>query len=111
MRWTDDLLFVTENFSRAKHFLNSLLDGIAEYGVKINPTKTKINFDHLERNLEKNVECRDGCEFIPWCGLLFDTQTLEVRGLLQVPQRSPRNNKSSSSHLAGNTSRTRRGRI
>ena len=79
MRWTDDLLFVTENFSRAKHFLNSLLDGIAEYGVKINPTKTKINFDHLERNLEKNVECRDGCEFIPWCGLLFDTQTLEVR--------------------------------
>jgi hypothetical protein len=79
MRWTDDLLFVTENFSRAKHFLNSLLDGIAEYGVKINPTKTKINFDHLERNLEKNVEYRDGCEFIPWCGLLFDTQTLEVR--------------------------------
>ena len=79
MRWTDDLLFVTENFSRAKHFLNSLLDGIAEYGVKINPTKTKINFDHLERNLEKNAEYRDGCEFIPWCGLLFDTQTLEVR--------------------------------
>ena len=25
------------------------------------------------------MECRDGCEFIPWCGLLFDTQTLEVR--------------------------------
>lgn len=79
MRWTDDLLFVTDNFSRAKHFLNSLLDGIAEYGVEINPTKTKINFDHLERNLEKNVECKDGREFIPWCGLLFDTQTLEVR--------------------------------
>ena len=79
MRWTDDLLFVTDNFSRAKHFLNSLLDGIAEYGVEINPTKTKINFDHLERKLEKNVECKDGCEFIPWCGLLFDTQTLEVR--------------------------------
>jgi telomerase reverse transcriptase len=79
MRWTDDLLFVTDNEARAKKFLNTLLDGIAEYGVEINPLKTKINFDHPERDLEKNVTKMDGCEFIPWCGLLFDCKTLEVR--------------------------------
>lgn len=53
--------------------------GVPEYGFVINPGKTVVNFP-----VDKDIP---GCSafkqlpartVIPWCGLLIDTQTLEV---------------------------------
>ncbi|XP_053103981.1 telomerase reverse transcriptase isoform X2 [Hemicordylus capensis] len=79
MRLTDDFLLVTPHLMQAKTFLRTLAMGIPEYGFVINPAKTVVNFPV--------DEAIPGCsEFkqlpthtvIPWCGLLIDTQTLEV---------------------------------
>ncbi|XP_048364572.1 telomerase reverse transcriptase isoform X2 [Sphaerodactylus townsendi] len=79
MRLTDDFLFVTPHLGEAKTFLRTLAEGIPEYGFTINPAKTTVNF-----SLDDDIP---GCSafkqlpahsMFPWCGLLIDTQTLEV---------------------------------
>lgn len=56
----------------------TLAMGIPEYGFLINPKKTVVNF-----SVDDIPECSEfkqlpNCRLIPWCGLLLDTQTLEV---------------------------------
>ncbi|XP_060109638.1 telomerase reverse transcriptase [Heteronotia binoei] len=81
MRLTDDFLLVTPHLEAAKTFLRTLARGIPEYGFSINPAKTMMNFP-----LDEAVDI-PGCSafkqfpahtMFPWCGLLIDTQTLEV---------------------------------
>ncbi|XP_025019954.1 telomerase reverse transcriptase [Python bivittatus] len=79
MRLTDDFLLVTPHLAQAKTFLRTLTEGIPEYGFVINPSKTVVNFpvdEHVPGCLEFRqlpVHC-----VIPWCGLLINTQTLEI---------------------------------
>ncbi|XP_077789520.1 telomerase reverse transcriptase isoform X1 [Podarcis muralis] len=79
MRLTDDFLLATPHLTEAKAFLRTLAMGVPEYGFVINPGKTVVNFP-----VDKDIP---GCSafkqlpartVIPWCGLLIDTQTLEV---------------------------------
>ncbi|XP_069766142.1 telomerase reverse transcriptase isoform X2 [Narcine bancroftii] len=79
LRLIDDFLLMTPHLSQAKKFLRILAAGIPDYGCFINPHKTVVNFP-LEENLPGCDTARslpEHCIF-PWCGLLFDTQTLEV---------------------------------
>uniref|UniRef100_A0A8D0GGA9 Telomerase reverse transcriptase n=1 Tax=Sphenodon punctatus TaxID=8508 RepID=A0A8D0GGA9_SPHPU len=79
MRLTDDFLLVTPHLTEAKFFLRTLAIGIPEYGFLINPSKTVVNFpvDEDIPGCSKFKQLPARC-VIPWCGLLLDTQTLEV---------------------------------
>ncbi|GCB59965.1 hypothetical protein scyTo_0011033 [Scyliorhinus torazame] len=56
-----------------------LAAGIPEYGCFISPQKTVVNFA-LDDNLPgcSKAKSLPRHSLFPWCGLLFDTQTLEV---------------------------------
>ncbi|XP_077166666.1 telomerase reverse transcriptase isoform X2 [Paroedura picta] len=81
MRLTDDFLLVTPHLAEAKKFLRTLAASIPEYGFSINPAKTVVNFP-----LDEAADIPGYSAFqqlpahsmFPWCGLLIDTQTLEV---------------------------------
>ncbi|XP_067911308.1 telomerase reverse transcriptase isoform X2 [Heterodontus francisci] len=79
LRLIDDFLLVTPHLANAKRFLRILAAGIPEYGCFISPHKTVINFA-LDENLPgfSKVKTLPEHSLFPWCGLLFDTQTLEV---------------------------------
>ncbi|XP_030368445.1 telomerase reverse transcriptase isoform X1 [Strigops habroptila] len=78
IRLIDDFLLVTPHLTKARAFLRTLATGIPEYGFLINPNKTVVNFrvDDIP-GCSKFKQLPD-CRVIPWCGLLFDIQTLEV---------------------------------
>lgn len=58
---------------------STLVRGIPEYGCKINLQKTVVNFPVETGALggAAPLQLPPHCLF-PWCGLLLDTQTLEV---------------------------------
>ncbi|XP_078395617.1 telomerase reverse transcriptase [Cetorhinus maximus] len=79
LRLVDDFLLVTPHLAHAKRFLRILAAGIPEYGCFISPHKTVVNFA-LDENLPgcSKAKLLPEHTLFPWCGLLFDTQTLEV---------------------------------
>lgn len=58
---------------------STLVRGVPEYGCMINLQKTVVNFPVETGALDGAVphQLPAHCLF-PWCGLLLDTQTLEV---------------------------------
>eukprot|EP00062_Callorhinchus_milii_P005484 gi/632945015/ref/XP_007887823.1/ PREDICTED: telomerase reverse transcriptase [Callorhinchus milii] len=79
LRLIDDFLLVTPHLSQAQRFLRMLTAGIPEYGCFIHPNKTMVNFP-LDNDLLGCINVKtlqEHCLF-PWCGLLLNTQTLEV---------------------------------
>ncbi|XP_036063361.1 telomerase reverse transcriptase isoform X2 [Onychomys torridus] len=79
LRLVDDFLLVTPHLDQAKSFLSTLVRGIPEYGCMINLQKTMVNFPVDSGALDGAAphQLPAHCLF-PWCGLLLDTQTLEV---------------------------------
>ncbi|GCC38545.1 hypothetical protein chiPu_0017060 [Chiloscyllium punctatum] len=79
LRLVDDFLLVTPHLECAKNFLRILAAGIPEYGCFISPHKTLVNFA-LDEDLPgcSKIMSLPEHSLFPWCGLLFDTQTLEV---------------------------------
>ncbi|XP_034379439.1 telomerase reverse transcriptase isoform X2 [Arvicanthis niloticus] len=79
LRFVDDFLLVTPHLAQAKAFLSTLVRGVPEYGCMINLQKTVVNFPVETGTLDGAVphQLPAHCLF-PWCGLLLDTQTLEV---------------------------------
>lgn len=73
VRFIDDMLFVSTSYSTATQFLELMLPGFAEYGIEICLHKVATNFYHP-------LVCQklDSTKAFPWCGLLIDTDTLEV---------------------------------
>lgn len=56
--------------------------GFPDYGVHMNPAKTKLSFDMRlgDQALPRNTyTAKDGQEFLKWCGLLINTRTLELQ--------------------------------
>ncbi|XP_068092548.1 telomerase reverse transcriptase isoform X3 [Hyperolius riggenbachi] len=78
MRLIDDFLFVTPNLEKAKTFLRTLTEGIPEYGFFTSLNKTVTNFPTDEIPGCIGVEHLPSHTLFSWCGLLIDTQTLEV---------------------------------
>lgn len=74
MRQIDDTLYASSDRSKAKQLAQRMTKGWDdEHGYTINPTKTRSNFD-------AGVGGVTNMRFIPWCGYIVDTKTLEVRG-------------------------------
>ncbi|XP_042551185.1 telomerase reverse transcriptase [Dipodomys spectabilis] len=79
LRLVDDFLLVTPHLAKAQAFLRVLVRGVPEYGCEINVQKTVVNFplEGVALDGAAPMQLPAHCLF-PWCGLLLDTQTLEV---------------------------------
>ena len=55
--------------------------GFPDYGISINPAKTRANFDGMSRwpSIRCTYKTADGAEFIKWCGLQINVSSLEVQ--------------------------------
>lgn len=71
LRLIDDFLFITPDKIAAERFVQTLYDGIPEYGVNIKLEKSLLNF------AMKNVPCHENFLF-PYCGLHIDIRDLSI---------------------------------
>lgn len=98
-RWTDDLLHISATRAPAEGFLSAALAGFAEYGCSVNTNKTSLNFDFTPSSTSSGCTTggaasptpqiprrevmsgggRGGRRCIAWCGLLIDSENLELR--------------------------------
>ncbi|XP_069469753.1 telomerase reverse transcriptase [Ambystoma mexicanum] len=78
MRLIDDFLLVTPYLDKAETFLRTLAEGIPQYGCSISLSKTMVNFPLTDLPGCSQAEQLPARSVFPWCGVLFDTQTLEV---------------------------------
>ncbi len=76
LRLIDDFLLITTNKDHAKRLLQTMHDGVEEYGVEVNPAKSLANFD-VEINGHQVPRSMDDLKF-PYCGNLIDTRTLTI---------------------------------
>ncbi|XP_058420373.1 telomerase reverse transcriptase isoform X2 [Diceros bicornis minor] len=90
LRLVDDFLLVTPHLTQARAFLRTLVRGVPEYGCVANLRKTVVNFpvDGGALGGAAPLQLPAHCLF-PWCGLLLDTRTLEVLGVLRLLQLRP----------------------
>ena len=74
LRLIDDFLLISTNEDHARMFLQIMHDGIEEYGVKVNPVKSLVNFEAIV-NSNRIARCSTA---FPYCGNVIDTRTLEI---------------------------------
>ncbi|XP_076006113.1 telomerase reverse transcriptase [Genypterus blacodes] len=80
MRLVDDFLLITPHPHQAQTFLRVLLDGVPQYGLKVNPRKVLANFEVSAGTCgAASVPSLPPRCLFPWCGLLLDTHTLDVQ--------------------------------
>lgn len=77
IRLTDDFVFITTDRHQAECFLETMKQGKPELGVKINVEKSQSNLN--QHGDASQLPTMSGKTLFPWCGLLFDTSTGEVR--------------------------------
>ena len=75
LRLIDDFLFISLDKGRSIRFLQTMLNGIADYGAEIHPSKSLANFEVEMDGIAVPVLKRD---VFPYCGILVDTQSLEI---------------------------------
>lgn len=76
LRLIDDFLLITTDAKQAKQFLQTMHDGLPDYGVSVSPDKTLVNFE-VSVNGRKVTRLVDGHEF-PYCGTFINTNTLNI---------------------------------
>ncbi|CAI6095587.1 unnamed protein product [Clonostachys chloroleuca] len=76
LRFMDDFLFITQDKKKAVQFVETMHQGVPEYGVEVNTKKTLLNF-HMKSQDEPLSTISHGEKF-PYCGTLIDCQTLEI---------------------------------
>ncbi|KAI8789896.1 telomerase reverse transcriptase [Biomphalaria glabrata] len=77
VRMVDDILFVTQNKLKAKAILKLFLEGFPQFNCKINLMKTCVNFDYIHPVFGKAPVLPEN-GLLSFCGLGFNTKTLEV---------------------------------
>lgn len=98
LRLIDDFLLITTNRNHAIRFLQVMHDGIEEYGVKVNPAKSLVNFEVTVN--EVHIPRLVGDTGFPYCGNIIDTKTLEI-----TKDRDRRRNTGSILHLKARQAR------
>jgi telomerase reverse transcriptase len=76
LRLIDDFLLITTDHSHAKQFLQIMHDGVPDYGVNVNPTKTLTNFEVMING--QKVTRVVGTRQFPYCGTFIDVKTLDI---------------------------------
>lgn len=97
LRLVDDWLLVTLHEHVAAAFAGALLGGIPSFNVVVNPDKTKVSFPlrmapgiagtaaesgagDVREVPPSLFVSGDGARFIKWCGLLVNSDSLEIQG-------------------------------
>lgn len=76
LRLIDDFLFITTKKTAAVRFLQTMHDGMEEYGVFVNPIKSHANF---VVNINGTTISRTTMDpNFPYCGTKINTKTLEI---------------------------------
>lgn len=76
LRLIDDFLLITIDPEHARQFIQTMHDGLPDYGVSVNPEKTLVNFE-TSINGQKVKRLVKGQEF-PYCGTFINTKTLHI---------------------------------
>ncbi len=73
IRQIDDIFFASTDREVTSEFTRRMTEGWDEAsGFSVNDAKTRFNY-------VANFGTREGMRIIPWCGLMVDTKTLEIR--------------------------------
>ncbi|KAM5356019.1 hypothetical protein ACJ41O_002665 [Fusarium nematophilum] len=76
LRLIDDFLLLTLDRDKAVAFVETMHRGVPEYGVRVNPSKTLVNFEMCwDNDVVQKVD--QGVGF-PYCGTLINCQTLDI---------------------------------
>ncbi|RDW68574.1 hypothetical protein BP5796_09231 [Coleophoma crateriformis] len=76
LRLIDDFLLVTTSQQQARQFLQTMHNGLPDYGVRVNPNKTLTNFE-VSINGQK-IKRLVGDRQFPYCGNFIHTRTLDI---------------------------------
>ena len=79
IRWIDDPLLITPDIKLAKHYLQTLLRVDPAYNCEVNVNKCLITFDAETPAGEKVSKLEDFETWFPWCSLLINRNSLEIR--------------------------------
>lgn len=91
LRLTDDFLLITTDRRKAQRFATVLHRGVPEYGVQVSPKKSLANFavsvaaapsgndNGLQQQQPVQIATVDSGADFPYCGVLINCRTLEVR--------------------------------
>ena len=75
LRLIDDFLLITIDRRHASRFLQVMHDGNEEFGIKVNPAKSLVNFEAVVNGYK--LQQAPSIQF-PYCGLLIHTRALEL---------------------------------
>ncbi|KAG5956075.1 hypothetical protein E4U58_006763 [Claviceps cyperi] len=76
MRLTDDFLLITLDKSKAVKFVETMHEGLPDYGVRVSPHKTVVNFEMFLDGGQAVRRAETGA--FPYCGTCIDDETLEI---------------------------------
>jgi telomerase reverse transcriptase len=83
VRIVDDYMLISTDKATSLRFLKKLDRGVPRLGVKVNRDKTRTNYDPPDDGIEvSNIlapSSTKNAAMFPWCGLLIDTKTCEIR--------------------------------
>lgn len=82
IRIIDDFILISTDKDCANRFIKKMEEGEPILGANINKEKTLANFDaqtDKSNQPRKSLVVIAGRTFFPWCGVLIDTHTAEVR--------------------------------
>ncbi|KAK4689413.1 telomerase reverse transcriptase, partial [Tremellales sp. Uapishka_1] len=75
LRYIDDFLFVSDDYSLCRRFLETMNKGFASYGAFVSSSKTLLNFDY---STDKQFLPTCEIDLFPYCGYLIDTRSLDL---------------------------------
>jgi telomerase reverse transcriptase len=76
LRLIDDFLLITTERPLAERFLDTMHQGVPDYGISVKAQKSLVNFDYCV-NSYQIPQC-EGSSF-PYCGMSIDTTTLNLK--------------------------------
>ena len=76
LRMIDDFLIITTDRSKAEQFLHTMHSGNPDYGIKVRPSKSLVNFDCVVKGF--TVPRAKNTATFPYCGTMIHTKTLEI---------------------------------
>eukprot|EP01105_Mastigella_eilhardi_P020645 TRINITY_DN4932_c0_g1_i2.p1 TRINITY_DN4932_c0_g1~~TRINITY_DN4932_c0_g1_i2.p1 ORF type:complete len:947 (+),score=178.54 TRINITY_DN4932_c0_g1_i2:2-2842(+) len=81
LRMIDDSLYVSTQQRFTETFIHRVAEGHPKYGYYVNRQKCRLNFiaSFKDGTPIPQFSFDSGGLFVPWCGLLFDSDTMEIR--------------------------------
>jgi telomerase reverse transcriptase len=93
LRLIDDFLLITTERAVAEKFLDTMHQGVPDYGISVKAQKSLVNFDYRVGSYQ--IPQCEGSSF-PYCGLCIDTVTFNLK---RDAERKSKMGKRTQSHL------------